>query len=88
MFVSSCSVVVHIDETVLHAGNISQILWQVLGIKGVFPILWRRCEGLWMEVTYKLIIWALKTFCKKHYLVTLLRGVFFSPHLAAPDLQV
>lgn len=63
MFVSSRGVVVHVDETVLHTGNISQILWQVLGIKGVFPILWRRCEDWWMEVTYKVSIWALKTFC-------------------------
>lgn len=41
MFVSSCSVVVHIDETILHPSNITQILWQVSGIEGVVPILWR-----------------------------------------------
>lgn len=44
MFVSSCSIIVHIDKTLLHASNIAQILWQFLDIKGVFPILWRSCE--------------------------------------------
>lgn len=45
MFVSSCSVIVHIDDTILHASNIAQILWKVLRLKGVFPILWRSCEN-------------------------------------------
>lgn len=57
MFVSSRSVVVNIDETLLHTSNIFQILWQGLGIEGVFPILWRRCEDCWMDVIYKISIW-------------------------------
>lgn len=57
VFVSSRSVVVHIDDTVLHTSDVSQILWQVGGIEGVFPVLWRRCEDWWMDVTYKLNIW-------------------------------
>lgn len=44
MLVSSCSIIVHIDDTILHTSNISQILWQVLTIKGIFPILRRMCE--------------------------------------------
>ena len=44
MFVSSCLVIVHIDDTILHTSNVSQILWQVLCVKGVFPVLWRRGE--------------------------------------------
>lgn len=44
MLVSSCCVVVHIDETVLHTGNIAQILRQVFGVKWVFTILWGSCK--------------------------------------------
>lgn len=44
MFVSSCSIVVHVDETVLHTSHVAQILWQVFGVKGVLSLLWRRCE--------------------------------------------
>lgn len=45
MFVSSCSVVIHVDETILHTGHVTQILWQVTGAERVVPVLWRSCEG-------------------------------------------
>lgn len=44
MFVGSFSIVIHINDTILHTSNISQILRQVLGVKWVVPILGRRSE--------------------------------------------
>lgn len=81
MFVSSCSIVVHIHETLLHAGNITQILWQVLGVKGVFSILWRSREDCECNIRIDLIYLSTRS-------VTLLIISPFSPHLAAPDPQV
>ena len=49
MFIGSSSVVVHEDDTILHTSNVSQILWQGLGIKGVFSVLWRSCEDWWTD---------------------------------------
>lgn len=41
VLVGRSGVVVHIDEAVLHAGNITQVGWQVLGVKGILFLLWR-----------------------------------------------
>lgn len=34
-------VIVHVDEAVLHARDVAQVLWQVLGVEGVLAVLWR-----------------------------------------------
>lgn len=44
MFVGGRSIIVHVDKTLLHASDISQVLWQGLKIKGIFPTLRKRCE--------------------------------------------
>lgn len=44
VLVSGGRVIVNIDDTILHTGNIAQALRQDTGIEGVFSILGRRCE--------------------------------------------
>lgn len=34
-------VIVHVDEAVLHARDVAQVLLQVLGFEGVLAVLWR-----------------------------------------------
>lgn len=37
-------VVVHVDEALLHTGHVTQVLWQGLGIEGIFSRLGQSCE--------------------------------------------
>lgn len=34
-------VIVHVDEAILHARDVAQVLLQVLGFEGVLAVLWR-----------------------------------------------
>lgn len=44
VFVGGSGIIVHVDEALLHAGHIAQVLWQGLGIEGIFPRLRQRRE--------------------------------------------
>lgn len=58
--------------------------WYQRGLPHSLEEMWRLVDGGNIQVNHL----GTENILHKHYLVTLLRGVFFSPHLAAPDLQV